>query len=154
MKRFLSAVVCLALLLTMLPAVAAFSAKAAESTTYTYVQEEPISIAPSDTGTVGAWYNNGSTFVMDAGSANYIEIAQEGNGNTGAIHVYQDNVANNDMGLGVFIGGQAAGTYTLQFDVKGTLGQYMSQPCRIYPYGAIDQVANLSDKLGTLYVSD
>ena len=87
MKRFLSAVVCLALVLTMLPAVALPSAQAAEDAAYTYVTQTPASIIPADNGTKGAWYINGSTFATTPGSANYIEIVDDGYADTGALHV-------------------------------------------------------------------
>ena len=153
MKRILSAVVCLAMVLTMLPAVALLSAQAAEEATYTYVTPTPASIIPADNGTKGAWYINGSTFVTTPGSANYIEIVADGYADTGALHVYQDNVANNDMSLGMYLGGQPAGTYTVKMYVKGDLG-HMGQVCRFYPYGCIDQAPNLHNALGTTDVAD
>ena len=155
MKRLISAVLCLVMLLGMVPAVAflAVEASAAESVTYTIVQEKPVELAASDDGTKGAWYINGSTFVTTEGSANYCEIVESGHEDAGALHVYQDNVANNDMSLGVFLGGQAAGTYTLKLDVKGDLG-LLNQTCKFYPYGCFDSVANIHTTLGTTDVSD
>lgn len=126
----------------------------ATKTYYTVMQEKAVSIIPADNGTVGAWYNNGSTFATDAGSANYIEIVSDGCKDAGALHVYQDMVANNDMGLGMFLGGQAAGNYTLKFQVKGKLGTYSDQTCKFYIPGVEGQIANLTAKLGTLEAAD
>ena len=155
MKRFISMVLSLVIILGMVPATAFLTveASAAESVTYTYVQQKPVTIASSDTGTVGVWYNNGSTFDMTEGAANYIEIVEDGCMDAGAMHVYQDNVTNSDMSLGVFIGGQAAGTYTLKVSVKGDLG-LSGQTCKFYPYGCFDLVENLHTALGTDEVSD
>ena len=155
MKRLISWVLSLVMILGMVPATAflAVEASAAESVTYTYVQQKPVSIASSDTGTDGAWYNNGSTFVTTEGAANYIEIVEDGHKDAGALHVYQDNVTNSDMSLGVFIGGQAAGTYTLKISVKGDLG-LSGQTCKFYPYGCFDLVENIHTALGTDEVSD
>ena len=156
MKRIISWVLSLVMILGMVPAVAflAVESSAVESATYTYVQQKPADILSADNGTVGAWYNNGSTFVTTEGSANYIEIVEEGHNDAGALHVYQDNVANNDMSIGAFLGGQAAGTYTLKFDVKGALGVYSDQTCKFYVPGFDGQISNLSTKLNTLSVAD
>ena len=155
MKRLISWVLTLVMILGMVPAVAflAVESSAEESTAYTYVQQKPTTIASSDTGTVGAWYNNGSTFVTTEGAANYFEIVEDGCKDAGAFHVYQDNVTNSDMSMGVFIGGQAAGTYTLKLQVKGDLG-LSGQTCKFYPYGCFDLVANLHDALGNADVAD
>ncbi|MBR4017498.1 MAG: SGNH/GDSL hydrolase family protein, partial [Oscillospiraceae bacterium] len=115
--------------------------------------ETPVSIIPGDNSTVGAWYNNGSTFVTDEGVANYIEVVEDGCKDAGSLHVYQDNVANNDMSLGMFLGGQAAGTYTVKFHIKGDVG-YQNQPFKIYPYGTEPLVSNVSTILGTTEVAD
>ena len=120
---------------------------------YNVVQEVPVSLIPSDNGTPGAWYNNGSTFVTDAGNANYIEVVENGCKDAGALHVYQDNVANNDMSLGVFLGGQAAGNYTVKFNIKGDIG-YQDQPFKFYPFGTESLVSNVSTILGTTEVAD
>ena len=156
MKRIISWVLSLVMILGMVPAVAflAVESSAAESATYTYVQQKPVTLASSDTSAVGVWYNNGSTFVTTEGSANYIEIVADGYKDAGALHVYQDNVANNDMSIGAFLGGQAAGTYTLKFDVKGALGVYSDQTCKFYVPGFDGQISNLSTKLNTLSVAD
>ena len=153
MKKLISTLLCLVMVLGMIPAVASVPVSAAESTTYTYVKEVPTTLASSDTGTKGAWYINGSTFVTDAGNANYIEVVEDGCKDAGALHVYQDNVANNDMSLGVFLGGQAAGTYTVKFHIKGDVG-YQDQPFKIYPYGTEPLVGNVSTILGTTEVAD
>ena len=122
-------------------------------TYYTVMQEKATSIIPKDNGTVGVWYNNGSTFVTTEGSANYSEVVAEGYKDAGALHVYQDNVANNDMSLGVFLGGQAAGTYTVKLYVKGDLG-LMDQTCKFYIPGFDGQSPNLHTKLGTTDIAD
>lgn len=150
MKRILSLVVCFLMILSLLPATTLF---AAESVSYTVVQETPVSLIPKDNSTVGAWYINGSTFTTTPGSANYIEIAEEGNGNAGSLHVYQDNVTNSDMSIGMFLGGQAAGTYTVKLQVKGDLG-YKNQTCKFYPYGCDAQAPNLHTYLDTTDVAD
>ena len=153
MRKLISALLCLVMILGMIPAVASVPVSAAESSTYTYVQETPATLAASDNGTRGQWYINGSTFVTDAGSANYLEVAESGYKDIGSLHVYQDNVANNDMSLGVFLGGQAAGTYTVKFYIKGDIG-YQDQPFKIYPYGTEPLVSNVSTILGTTEVAD
>lgn len=153
MKRLLSAVVCLAMLLTMLPAVAVLSAQAAEDGTYTYVGKKPASIIPADNGTKGAWYNNGSTFVTEPGNANYVELVDGGYKDAGVMHVYQDDVANNDMSLGMFLGGQLAGTYTVKMYVKGDLG-LAGQTCTFFIPGTEGQCPNLHGLLGTTDVAD
>ncbi len=155
MKRLISWVLTLVMILGMVPAVAflAVESSAAESTAYTYVQQKPATIADSDTGTKGAWYNNGSTFVTTEGSANYFEIVKDGYKDAGAFHVYQDNVTNSDMSMGVFLGGQAAGTYTVKLYVKGDLG-LLDQTCKFYPYGCDSKVSNLHNILGTTDVAD
>ena len=150
MKRILSLVVCFLMILSLLPA---STLLAAEVVSYTVVQETPVSLLPKDNSTVGAWYINGSTFTTTPGSANFIEIAEEGNGNTGSLHVYQDNVTNSDMSIGMFLGGQAAGTYTVKLQVKGDLG-YKNQTCKFYPYGCDAQVPNLHTYLDTTDVAD
>ena len=153
MKKLISMFLCLAMLLGMLPAVAFLALKPSAETADATIVQQPIEIAASDTSAVGVWYNNGSVYNTTAGTANYIEVVSQGCDDTGALHVYQDNVTNNDMSLGIFLGGQPAGTYTLKLKVKGDLG-LLGQMCRFYPYGALDQYANIHNQLGTDYVAD
>lgn len=148
MKRLISWALSLALILSMVPAIG-FAASAAE---YTVMSEVPTTIAPSDPGQQYAWYNNWSTFDMTEGSANYCEIVAEGYKDAGALHVYQDNVANNDMSLGMFVGGQSAGDYTVTMYVKGDLG-LMDMACRFQPSGQ-DVDTSITKILGTDYVAD
>ena len=119
MKKWLCAILCLVLVLGMIPV---FPASAEQSEEYSIMQEQSATIAPSDQSVKGVWYNNGSTFVTDAGAANYIEVVQDGYMDAGALHVYQDNVANHDMSIGMFVGGQPAGTYTVKLNVKSFSG--------------------------------
>ena len=153
MKKLISMLLCITMLLGMMPAmvfpVLQPSAEAANTT----VIQQPIQIAPSDTSAVGVWYNNGSVYNTTPGSANYIEVVSDGCDDTGALHVYQDNVTNSDMSLGIFLGCQEAGTYTLKLKVKGDLG-LLGQMCRFYPYGSLEQFANIHNQLGTDYVAD
>ena len=149
MKRFLSWLLCLTLMLGMLPAVAAQS----ESDSYTVMAPKSAQIAASDTSTKGVWYNNSTTFSDAAGAANYFEIVEEGFAEAGAFHVYQDNVTNADMSAGIFLGGQPAGTYTVKLQVKGDLG-HLGQTCKFYPYGCDGLVANLHNALNNTIVDD
>ena len=154
MKRVISILVCLVMLLGMVPARELFPIEvSAESDTYTVVQKKAATLAASDTGTKGAWYINGSVFSTETDKANYIEIAEAGFTDPGSLHVYQDNVTNNDMSVGLFLGGQAAGTYTVKLSVKGDIG-YQNQTCKFYPYGTDGQVSNLSAILQTTVVED
>ena len=149
MKRFLSWLLCLTLMLGMLPAVAAQS----ESDSYTVMAPKSAQIAASDTSTKGVWYNNSTTFSDAAGAANYFEIVEEGFAEAGAFHVYQDNVTNADMSAGIFLGGQPAGTYTVKLQVKGDLG-HLGQTCKFYPYGCDSLVPNLHNALNNTIVDD
>lgn len=151
MKKLISMLLCLCMLVGMVPAMAFLVLKPSAATAG--VVQQPIEIAVSDTSTVGVWYNNGSVYNTTAGAANYIEVVSNGCDDTGALHVYQDNVTNSDMSLGIFLGGQAAGTYTLKLKVKGDLG-LLGQMCRFYPYGSLEQFANIHNQLGTEYVAD
>ena len=154
MKRLISVMLSVMMLLGMLPGAAVLPAGAADvSDSYTIVTEVPASLLSKDSSTKGAWYINGSVFDYTEGAANYTEIAAEGYLDTGSLHVYQDNVANHDMSVGMFIGGQAAGTYTVKFYVKGDVG-YNNQTCKFYPYGTDAQVSNLSTILGGTVVAD
>lgn len=154
MKRMISVLLVLLMLLGMVPAMAFLPVEvSAESDSYTIVQEKTAVLADADTGTAGVWYINGSAFDRTEGAANYIEITQTGCDDTGALHIYQDNVTNSDMSVGMFLGGQAAGTYTVKLNVKGDLG-YKNQTCKFYPYGCFDQAENLHTILGTTEVAD
>lgn len=153
MKKLISMMLCLAMLLSMLPAMAFLTVETSAAESGTTLVQVPVDIAASDTAAVGVWYNNGSVYNTTAGAANYIEVVESGCDDIGALHIYQDNVANNDMSLGMFIGGQAAGTYTLKVKVKGDLG-LLGQTCKFYPYGCFELCPNLHDNLGTTDVAD
>lgn len=152
MKRIISCLLVLVMVFGMIPAVLA--AETSEtSDTYTIVKEVPAALAASDTSQKGVWYINGSVFDYTEGAANYTEIAEEGCLDTGSLHVYQDNVANHDMSVGMFLGGQPAGTYTVKLYVKGDVG-HNGQTCKFFPYGTDGQVSNLSTILGGTMIGD
>lgn len=148
MKRFLSMLLCFVMLLGMLPAIAFVSADAA-------TVKVPIDIEASYTGAGYTWYNgNGYTESSDM----YIHCVAEGADDVGSLHIYQKDgvVGAEDMRIYLSIASVPAGTYTLQYNIKGSdLGiTTLNDACRFYlnnDSGVTTQFRNLA---GAKTVSD
>ncbi len=126
MKRFLSMLLCFVMLIGMLPAIPFLSADAA-------TVKVPTTIAPAYTGAGYVWYNgNGYTESSDM----YIHCVAEGADDVGSLHIYQKDgvVGAEDMRIYLSIDSVPAGTYTLQYNIKGSdLGiTTLNDACRFY----------------------
>ncbi|MBQ8910629.1 MAG: alkaline phosphatase [Oscillospiraceae bacterium] len=126
MKKLFSMILCLTMLFGMVPAVPAVYA--AEETVVC-----PVTIADAYTGQGYVWYNgNGYT----ATDGMYIQVVEEGADDVGALHIYQTDgvAAAEDMRLFLSIEEIPDGTYTLQYNIKGSdLGiTTLNDSCRFY----------------------
>lgn len=123
MKKLLSIFMCLAMVLSMVPVTGAETAA------------EKVAITIADYGTTDpyVWFN-GNDYTDTA--AMYIQPVQEGADDVGALHVYQTDgvVAAEDIRLHIYVGSIPAGTYTLEYNIKGTdLGiTTLNDACRFY----------------------
>ena len=127
MKKLISMLLCLAMLLGMLPA--AYLAVSAE------VTQTPITIAASNPGTNYEWFNHNGFVNNDT---KILEIADEGADDVGSVHVYQPDgqTADADMMIGIRMDCVPTGTYTIQYKIKGTdLGNADNNSNRFYLYG-------------------
>lgn len=127
MKRLLSIVICLTLIMSMMPAFG-LSANAAE---YTVMDKVPVTISTESTYSPwGATYGGGWVPMMGTESGQpdggaflawsdtyYAEIVSEGNQDVGALHI--KNVTST-VAVGINIGMTAGETYTLGMWVKGS----------------------------------
>jgi len=125
MKRFLSAILCFVMLLGMLPAIGL--------PVFGQTVMVPTTIADSYTGAGYVWYN-GTGYTSTDGM--YVEIVEDGADDVGAMHIYQADgvVASEDMRVYISIADVPAGTYTLQYNIKGSdLGiTTTNDACRFY----------------------
>ncbi len=147
MKKLFSMILCLTMLFGMVPAVPAVYA--AEETVVC-----PVTIADAYTGQGYVWYNgNGYT----ATDGMYIQVVEEGADDVGALHIYQTDgvAAAEDMRLFLSIEEVPDGTYTLQYNIKGSdLGiTTLNDSCRFYLNNDSDATTQFRNLAGSKTLS-